>query len=177
MINIDTTKDQTMQLSQSMFYRILLFAGLLYMNNSFGQVANFKEGQVINLGGGERLEVVRYKGEGEQQQCELKYYVNGRKVGKPFWLKSANIAALKKSSSPKSTIAENRSPKNEVAKVTHRIAKKIQIKEKAIVETSVMARKETAAVQADMLAMAKLLAQQPETPKRTKERKEEKPKK
>jgi hypothetical protein len=48
------------------------------------------------MGRGETLKVIRCKGEGARQLCELQHYVNNKQVGNSFWLTANGIAKQQK---------------------------------------------------------------------------------
>jgi hypothetical protein len=75
---------------------ILMFSTLIISNHCIAQSSFYKESQVINMGRGETLKVIRCKGEGARQLCELQHYVNNKQVGNSFWLTANGIAKQQK---------------------------------------------------------------------------------
>jgi hypothetical protein len=75
---------------------ILLFSTIIISSNCISQSSFYKESQVINMGRGETLKIIRCKGEGAQQLCELQHYINNRQVGNSFWLTANGIAIQRK---------------------------------------------------------------------------------
>lgn len=141
--------------------KLLLTSGFLVLALSFVTNANsqnYKEGQVISVGGGQFLKVMKCKGEGASQECEIKHYINSKQVGSSFWLTAASIAVQQKTYLSKSVAAKPKAATVE----------KVQVKNKAAVpqnsaDAKRLAKLETSLNQADMLAIAKAAAEQMQT--------------
>ena len=130
-------------------YLIVLASSLSICTNVQAQVVSYKANQVIKLGNGESLQVIKCSGEVGEQQCELRHLVNNKQVGKPFWLKSASIAA------------RNTPPKAPTTVFINKPAplKKSELKATAVENNNTVAKNDAANLQAEMLSMAKMLAQ------------------
>jgi hypothetical protein len=127
-------------------------------NNSI-QAQTYKPNQVVSVGGGEAIKIVKCKGEGATQECEVKHLVNNKQVGNPFWLPSASIAIQQKTYLSKSIAARTKSP----------VVNRASVKTKTGVAPSqadkrTLAKLETSLTQADMLALAKAAAEQYQPP-------------
>jgi hypothetical protein len=71
---------------------ILLYTFFVFNSYCIAQTKTLKENQVVDLGGGQKLKVLRCKGGGVKQECEVVYYVNSRQVGNSFWLMASKIS-------------------------------------------------------------------------------------
>jgi hypothetical protein len=71
----------------SSYLKITLFYTLLFIGFvAIAQDRNFKPNQVIDIGGGQKLKILRCKGEGAARECEVIQLVSGKQVGNAFWL-------------------------------------------------------------------------------------------
>jgi hypothetical protein len=82
---------------------------LILTATTFAQVKNFKENQVIQVGREQSLKIIKCRGEGAQQQCEVVYYVNNKQVGNSFWLMANQIRQQHKNVQTK--VEKNIAPK------------------------------------------------------------------
>jgi hypothetical protein len=71
---------------------LMMFSALFFTVGGIAQIKKYRENQVINIGSGQTLKVLTCKGEGAQQECELRHYVNNKQVGNTFWLTANGIA-------------------------------------------------------------------------------------
>ena len=87
---------------------LIMFSTLFVTVGGIAQITNYRENQVINMGGGQTLKVLTCKGEGAQQECELRHYVSNKQVGKTFWLTANGIAMQQNARRSKPTAPQNK---------------------------------------------------------------------
>jgi hypothetical protein len=76
----------------SFYLKTAIFYTLLFIASSaIGQNNNFKPNQIIEIGGGQKLKILKCKGEGVAKECEVIQLMNNKQVGNSFWLVASKI--------------------------------------------------------------------------------------
>ncbi len=72
------------------------------------QVRKFRPNEVIDAGNGLKIEVLKCRGEGEGEECDVIYYTDKRQQGTRVWEKSAKIKELEQAAKKAKTPAETK---------------------------------------------------------------------
>jgi hypothetical protein len=76
----------------SFYLKITAFYTLLFIASfAIAQDRTFKPNQIIDIGGGQKLKILKCKGEGATKECEVIQLVNNKQVGNSFWLVVSKI--------------------------------------------------------------------------------------
>jgi hypothetical protein len=127
----------------SFYLKIAIFYTLLFIASSaIAQNNNFKPNQIIDIGGGQKLRILKCKGEGSAKECEVIQLVNDKQVGNPFWLvankihpqgkaipaRAEKVVTAKKVEEKKAVIAKNiEEEEKEISKTIAKLPKTLSV--------------------------------------------------
>ncbi len=101
---------------------IIIQVSLLFFNSSLSaqMVRKFREHEIINAGNGMKVEILKCRGEGENEECDVIYYTQKRQLGKRQWEKTTKIKELEQAAKKGQAINLNKIvtpiPKEEIKK-------------------------------------------------------------
>ncbi len=92
-----------------MKYLIITSIGFFLLLQSLqAQVRKFRPNEVIDAGNGLKIEVLKCRGEGEAEECDVIYFTEKRQQGKRVWEKSVKIKELEQAAKKTKTIADTK---------------------------------------------------------------------
>ena len=89
----------------------LIITSVVYfflLSSSQSQVRKFRPNEVIDAGNGLKIEVLKCRGEGEAEECDVIYYTEKRQQGRRVWEKSGKIKELEQAAKKTKTIADTK---------------------------------------------------------------------
>ena len=72
------------------------------------QVRKFRPNEIIDAGNGLKIEVLKCRGEGEGEECDVIYYTDKRQQGRRMWELSSKIKELEQSAKKSKSIADTK---------------------------------------------------------------------